>query len=229
MRLKWEETCVNRIEKDLKYVLSLLRKPNTWLGIALLVMLIGLVLDIMGIDVISDGQIVPLSRSISRYDHPDVQHAGFTLDFLHDPDEVSVMDKLDDSIARHNDLVLAGVYSRYEADYSGPVQAEESEWVTLRMRVTGYCQCRKCCGKHSDGYTANMHKIRWGDKFVAADKMFSFGREMIIPGYNNGRPVQVKDRGRLIKGYRLDVYFDTHRRALQWGTKYLNVKVKRKG
>ena len=101
------------------------------------------------------------------------------------------------------------------------------EWETAVMRVTAYCPCRKCCGKYSDGKTASGHKIRRGDVFVAADKKYSFGTEMIIPGYNDGKPVEVLDRGRVIRGNRLDVFFNSHKTALKWGVKYLEVKLRR--
>jgi 3D (Asp-Asp-Asp) domain-containing protein len=227
-----ERIGVNRTEKDVSYLVTQLGKPANWIGLALFLVLIALVMDVMGIN-LSGGQVVPLSRSVGRYDSPDA--VAFTLESVEpikaiDPldfQEASVMLQLDQAIARHNDLVLEGVYNHSEAEYVEPKQ-DQSEWVTLRMRVTGYCSCRRCCGRNSDGYTANMHRIRWGDKFVAADKMFSFGREMIIPGYNNGRSVKVMDRGRVIKGYRLDLYFDTHSEAKRWGVKYLDVKVKRR-
>lgn len=101
-----------------------------------------------------------------------------------------------------------------------------SQWKIVRMRVTAYCACPKCCGKFADGLTANMHKVRHGDTFVAADKRIPFGTEIIIPGYNNDRPVEVKDRGRLIRGNRLDVFFNSHKIAKKWGAKYLDVMVK---
>lgn len=102
----------------------------------------------------------------------------------------------------------------------------DGRWTTIRMRVTGYCPCRKCCGVFSDGYTASGHRIKWGDTFVAADKYYRFGRKMVIPGYNAGRAVKVLDRGRDIYGYRLDVFFNSHSRAKRWGVKYLDVKVR---
>ena len=96
------------------------------------------------------------------------------------------------------------------------------------MRVTAYCACRRCCGKFADGKTANGHKIRPGDTFAAADRRYSFGTEMLIPGYNNTVVVKVLDRGGAIKGNRLDVFFATHQEALQWGVQYLDVKVRSK-
>jgi 3D (Asp-Asp-Asp) domain-containing protein len=116
-----------------------------------------------------------------------------------------------------------------EEEYTGSVFTEETspqQWQTVRMRVTAYCACPKCCGKYSDGITANNHEIRRGDTFVAADKRYGFGTELIIPGYNGARPVKVIDRGKAIKGDRLDVFYHTHKRARQWGVQYLEVKVK---
>ena len=103
---------------------------------------------------------------------------------------------------------------------------QPSEWRTVRMRVTGYCPCPKCCGEYSDGITANGHRIRPGDTFVAADKRYAFGTEMIIPGYSNSQVVKVLDRGGAIRGNKLDAFFPTHQAALEWGVKYLDVQVK---
>ena len=103
---------------------------------------------------------------------------------------------------------------------------DKEQWHVVHMRVTGYCSCAKCCGNFSDGKTANCHKIRKGDVFVAADKRYHFGTEMIVPGYNGSQPVEVRDRGRLIKGNKLDIYFDSHKQAQKWGVKYLDVLVK---
>ena len=94
------------------------------------------------------------------------------------------------------------------------------------MRVTAYCPCSQCCGSYADGITACNHHIQKGDRFVAADKTYSFGTEMIIPGYNRSHPVEVKDRGGAIQGDRLDVFFNTHEEALEWGVQYLDVLIK---
>ncbi len=100
---------------------------------------------------------------------------------------------------------------------------QPEEWESIEMRVTAYCPCPKCCGEYSDGVTACGYKIRPGDTFVAADRRYSFGTEMLIPGYSNSRAVKVLDRGGAIKGNRLDVFFATHQEALEWGVKYLEV------
>jgi 3D (Asp-Asp-Asp) domain-containing protein len=111
---------------------------------------------------------------------------------------------------------------------SKPTSEQSGEWQTVRMRVTAYCPCPKCCGEYSGGPTACGHKILLGDTFVAADGKYDFGTEMLIAGYNNGEPVKVLDRGGAIRGDRLDVFFGSHEEALKWGVKYIDVKVHRK-
>ncbi len=100
----------------------------------------------------------------------------------------------------------------------------DAGWRTVRMRVSAYCPCRKCCGKHSDGVTASAHRIRRGDMFVAADNKYDFKTRFVIPGYNESKPVEVLDRGGAIRGNRLDVFFHSHKEAMEWGLKYMDVK-----
>lgn len=95
--------------------------------------------------------------------------------------------------------------------------------ITQKFTVTAYCPCEICCGRFSDGITASGHVIRPGEGFVAADKRFPFGTLFLIPGYHGSSGVIVLDRGGAIKGNRLDVFFDTHYKALQWGKQELNV------
>ncbi len=97
----------------------------------------------------------------------------------------------------------------------------------VRMRVTAYCPCRRCCGKFSDGRTASGRSIRTnGSAFVAADtSILPFHTRLSVPGYYGGAPVPVLDRGRDIRGYRLDVFFRSHERARRWGTRWLDVVV----
>lgn len=126
-----------------------------------------------------------------------------------------------------NFVAIIPIPSKPEEEQKTEVKSEPSdEWRTVRMRVTGYCPCSKCCGEFADGITANGHKIRPGDTFVAADKRYSFGTEMIIEGYNNSQTVKVLDRGGAIRGNKLDAFFHTHQAALEWGVRHIDVKVR---
>ncbi|QNN25306.1 hypothetical protein HED60_24490 [Planctomycetales bacterium ZRK34] len=98
---------------------------------------------------------------------------------------------------------------------------------TVRMLVTAYSPDARSCGKFADNITASGYSV-WTNamKLVAADKrMFKFGTILTIPGYNDGHPVPVLDRGGKIKGHRLDVLYPTHGIARQWGAQWLNVTV----
>lgn len=99
-------------------------------------------------------------------------------------------------------------------------------WQRVRMLVTAYCPCRKCCGNWADGKTASGHEILPGDCFVAADKTLAFDTEIIVPGYNENRPVKVLDRGKKITHNRLDVFLPTHEQAKNWGVKHVDALVK---
>jgi len=116
---------------------------------------------------------------------------------------------------------------KLEEEQETETKSETSnKWRTVRMKVTGYCPCSKCCGEYSDGITANGHKIQPGDTFVAADKRYSFGTEMVIEGYSNGQTIKVLDRGGAIRGNKLDAFFHTHQEALEWGVRNIDVKVR---
>lgn len=119
----------------------------------------------------------------------------------------------------------AGNNSKSAVDTGSGSDAEN--WETVHMRVTAYCPCTKCCGEYAQGITASGYKIGEGDHLVAADKRYVFGTRMIIPGYGSSEPVEVLDRGGAIVGDKLDVFFATHQEALEWGVRYLDVKVLR--
>jgi 3D (Asp-Asp-Asp) domain-containing protein len=101
--------------------------------------------------------------------------------------------------------------------------------ILIIMIVTAYCPCEKCCGQFADGVTASNYVIQTGDVFCAADKIFPFGTEFIISGYNKDQPVKVLDRGGAIKGNKLDVYFSSHIEALAWGKRVMIVELVRIG
>ena len=73
------------------------------------------------------------------------------------------------------------------------------------------------------GITSSGTKASKGT--IAADtRYYPYGTVMKIPGYGKGT---VEDTGSAIKGpNRLDVYFSTRQRALEWGRQKLTVKVR---
>lgn len=90
---------------------------------------------------------------------------------------------------------------------------------TVTYRVTAYCPCRKCCGRWADGFTASGRPAR--GKVAAAPPEIPFGTWIYVPGYGWA---EVLDRGGSIKGKRLDVLFDSHEEAVEWGVQYLEIE-----
>lgn len=91
---------------------------------------------------------------------------------------------------------------------------------TKIFKVTAYCACSKCCGKHASGYTSSGTRATAG-RTVATSSQFSFGTKLLI----NGHEYTVEDRGGAITGNKIDVYMDSHADALAWGVRYLPVQV----
>ena len=96
--------------------------------------------------------------------------------------------------------------------------------------VTAYCSCKRCCGKWADGITASGKPAVWG--VVAADwKVLPKGTRITLSCFP-GQTFTVLDIGGAIKGRRIDVWFPSHREALEFGRKKgikLTVKGKTNG
>lgn len=86
--------------------------------------------------------------------------------------------------------------------------------------ITAYCPCVRCCGK-SDGITASGVKAVEGVT-VAMNKSIPFGTKIYIDGV--GERV-VQDRGGAIKGNKIDLYFDSHEKALEFGRQTKQVTI----
>lgn len=93
----------------------------------------------------------------------------------------------------------------------------------VEMDVTAYCPCELCCGRFADGITASGKPAT--GFLVAAPPNIPFGTLMVIPGYANGLPVPVLDRGGSIKADKIDVLFPSHQEALNWGRQRLKVRI----
>jgi len=113
----------------------------------------------------------------------------------------------------------------------------------LTVEATGYCKCQKCCGwkrnllmqpvyaygpmkgeRKKVGVTASGTKAKPGRTIAADTSVLPFGTRLKVPGYGWG---VVEDRGGAIQGNRIDLFFRTHKEALEWGRRTVTVEVKR--
>lgn len=94
-------------------------------------------------------------------------------------------------------------------------------------KLTAYCPCRVCCGSYSHEVTGKPNTTASGtnpqsEYTVAADiNILPFGTKLKI-----GNTIYtVEDKGGAVKGKHIDIYFDTHEEALNFGLQEARVFV----
>lgn len=96
------------------------------------------------------------------------------------------------------------------------------EYIDLgTYKLTAYCACVNCCGK-TDGITSTGVKATSGRTIAVDPEVIPYGSEVVIDGHT----YIAEDCGGAIRGKRIDVYFDTHQEALEFGVRYENIKIK---
>lgn len=126
------------------------------------------------------------------------------------------------------------VESGDNAEIDTVVTESQETFVSLgEFKLTAYCPCTKCCGKWGENRptdaNGNMIVVTASGRYakenwtVAADtSMLPFGTRIYINGYE----YEVQDRGGAIKENRIDIYFDDHQEALNFGIQYAEVMIK---
>jgi uncharacterized protein YabE (DUF348 family) len=89
------------------------------------------------------------------------------------------------------------------------------------MSASAYCPCKICCGPKANGITKSGKKAGYG--VVAVDpKVIPLGTQFYIEGYG---PAVAADIGSAIKGNRIDLCFETHQEALNFGRRKIQVYI----
>lgn len=98
--------------------------------------------------------------------------------------------------------------------------------------LTAYCSCQKCCGSYALNRPVdeNGNEIVYGSigvrleagVSIAVDpRVIPYGTQVVIDGHT----YTAHDTGGNIEGNRIDVYFDDHQEAWDFGTQYAEVFV----
>lgn len=108
---------------------------------------------------------------------------------------------------------------------------KEPELISLgEYKLTAYCSCNKCCGEWAECRPVDEYgnEIVYGSLGIPLKANYSiavdpdvipYGTEVII----NGHTYRADDCGGAIKDKRIDVYFDNHDEALEFGVQYMEV------
>ena len=91
--------------------------------------------------------------------------------------------------------------------------------VPVPLEATAYCACPICCGSWADGRTATGTWATEGRTVAADPRLFAAGTCLALGDI--GRRI-VEDTGSAILGWRVDVYFDTHQAALDFGRRFVS-------
>lgn len=98
----------------------------------------------------------------------------------------------------------------------------------VRMKVSAYCPCEKCCGIYADGKTSIGRDALESLGVAAAPKLLPYGTKLQIPGIGIR---EVDDTGGAMrksaeKGiYHIDIRFHNHEEALKFGVQWLDVEI----
>lgn len=98
------------------------------------------------------------------------------------------------------------------------------------FRLTGYCSCKICCNNFANNrpmdengneivYGAIGEELKEGYSIAVDPDVIPYKTEVII----NGHTYKAQDCGGAIKGNRIDVYFENHNDALEFGVQYAEV------
>lgn len=87
--------------------------------------------------------------------------------------------------------------------------------------ITAYCPCSQCCGEWADGLTASGTIANEGTTCAVDPTVIPLGTTIEIDGVK----YVAEDVGGTIKGNRVDICFNDHRSAVQYGVKIREVFV----
>ena len=120
----------------------------------------------------------------------------------------------------------AGVNVIVDVNYT-PANAQEADTEPLavktkeylgRYKLTAYCPCEKCCGTNT-GTTATGTTATQGRTIGVNPKDIPYGTVVEI----DGMEYVAEDTGGAIGNNHIDIFFDNHADALDFGVKYADV------
>ena len=109
-----------------------------------------------------------------------------------------------------------------------PEETDAPDEARTTVTATAYCPCEKCCGVWAENrpngivYTASGAIAQEGVTIAADWDIYPPGTVLYIEGLGE---YTVQDRGGAIKGQKIDVYFEDHNDALQFGRQEVRIKV----
>lgn len=140
-------------------------------------------------------------------------------------------DKNDD-LGQNNENKAVVVVVEENEPIQEPITEQPKRISLGEFKLTAYCSCKKCCGFWAYGrpLDENGNDIVIG---ASGERLYQGVSVAVDPAvipydskvYIDGKEYIAHDCGGAIKGNRIDVYFDNHQDALDFGVQYANVEV----
>ena len=104
----------------------------------------------------------------------------------------------------------------------------------LDVKCTAYCSCSKCCGRYAKNrpldengkpiiLTASGEKAKEGITVGVDPKVIPLGSKIIIDGHEY--TAQDTGNSKFVKNNVIDVYFDNHEEASEFGVQYFTATI----
>lgn len=121
-----------------------------------------------------------------------------------------------------DEIVVVGTrLPNYAKQYRLASRGQFSGCPVLIVEATAYYPGVASCGRYANGYTATGMKAGYG--VVAVDPaLIPMGTHLYVEGY--GYAIAA-DRGSVIKGYRIDLCFNTYYEAISYGRRWVKVYI----
>ena len=132
------------------------------------------------------------------------------------------------TIAPENVISILNIEPTHKGVYfvnkSSGEEVSNPNYVSLgTFKLTAYCPCSKCCGKWANDASVKVGSIGvplvQGTSIAVDPKVIPYRSSVYIDGHE----YKAHDCGGAIKGNRIDVYFEDHSVALQFGVQYKEV------
>lgn len=114
------------------------------------------------------------------------------------------------------------------------IEVVEEEEVNKEVyRVTAYCPCERCCGVYGKNrpvdefgetivYGASGERLKEGVSIAVDPEIIPYGTTVVM----FGKEYVAQDCGGAIQGNCIDIYFNDHKDAVEFGVQYAEATIK---
>lgn len=162
---------------------------------------------------------------------------------IKDLKEIEIIETFEDNENKAKEVMVTKVENKNSkskilektktVDNENKIEIDEKEDLTVSLgtfKLTAYCGCDKCCNQYATNRPVdeNGNEIVYGSigrvltqgKSIAVDpNVIPYDTKVVI----NGNEYIAHDTGGAIKGNRIDVYFENHQDALDFGVQQSEV------